>query len=182
MMTKVTVVDATLIAASSSTKNASGERDPDMKQSRKGNQWYIGMKAHIGVDVHSGMAHSVAGLAANVNDVTQAETLLHGHEQAAFDDAGYQGARERSEAFGPTWYAAMRPGLRRHLNPFIAPQFKALTLQKWTAGIRAKVEHPFRVLRRRFGYAKVRYRGLAKDTAKVATLFLLGNLFRRDAD
>jgi len=177
MMKKGTVVDATLIAAPSSTKNASGERDPEMKQTRKGNQWYFGMKAHIGVDAHSGLVHSVAGTAANVNDVTQAGTLLHGLEQEAFGDAGYQGVHKRPEASGPRWYVAMRPGLRRQLNPFIAPQFKALTLEKWKASVRAKVEHPFRVLKRQFGYTKVRYRGLAKNTAQIVTLFALGNLW-----
>jgi IS5 family transposase len=89
MMKKGTVVDATLIAAPSSTKNAEGERDPEMKQAKKGNQWYFGMKAHIGVDAHSGLVHSVVGAAACVNDVTQAGALLHGEEEAAFGDAGY---------------------------------------------------------------------------------------------
>jgi IS5 family transposase len=177
MMKKGTVVDATLIAAPSSTKNAEGERDPEMKQTRKGNQWYFGMKAHIGVDAHSGLVHSVVGTAANVNDVTQAGGLLHGEEEAAFGDAGYQGVHKRIEAQGPQWYVAMRPGLRRKLNPFIAPHFKALLLEKCKASIRAKVEHPFRVLKRQFAYTKVRYRGLAKNTAQIVTLFALSNLW-----
>jgi len=88
MMKKGTLVDATLIAAPSSTKNAEGERDPEMKQAKKDNQWYFGMKAHIGVDAHSGLVHSVVGTAASVNDVTQAGVLLHGEEEAAFGDAG----------------------------------------------------------------------------------------------
>jgi len=177
MMKKGTVVDATLIAAPSSTKNAEGERDPEMKQAKKGNQWYFGMKAHIGVDVHSGLVHRVVGTAANVNDVTQAGALLHGDEGAAFGDAGYQGVHKRIEAQGPQWHVAMRPGLRRKLNPFIAPHFEALSLEKWKASVRAKVEHPFRVLKRQFGYTKVRYRGLAKNTAQVVTLFALSNLW-----
>jgi IS5 family transposase len=177
MMKKGTVVDATLIAAPSSTKNAEGERDPEMKQTQKGNQWYFGMKAHIGVDAHSGLIHSVVGTAANVNDVTQAGALLHGQEDDAFADAGYQGVHKRIEAQGPRWHVAMRPGLRRKLNPFIAPHFDALSLEKWKASVRAKVEHPFRVLKRQFGYTKVRYRGLAKNTAQIVTLFALSNLW-----
>ena len=87
-----TVVDATLIAAPSSTKNGSGERDPEMHQTKKGNQWYFGMKAHIGADAESGLVHTVIGTAANVNDVTQGHGLLHGGEDIVFADAGYQGA------------------------------------------------------------------------------------------
>jgi IS5 family transposase len=101
MLRKGTVVDATLIAAPSSTKNAEGERDPEMKQTKKGNQWYFGMKAHIGVDAHSGLVHTVVGTAASVHDVTQAGALLHGEEEAAFGDAGYQGVHKRPEAQGP---------------------------------------------------------------------------------
>jgi IS5 family transposase len=177
MMKQGTVVDATLIAAPSSTKNAKGERDPEMKQAKKGNQWYFGMKAHIGVDAHSGLVHSVVGTAASVNDVTQAGSLLHGEEEAAFGDAGYQGVHKRPEAAGPAWHVAMRPGLRRKLNPFIAPEFVAEQIERAKASVRAKVEHPFRVLKRQFGYTKVRYRGLAKNTAQIVTLFALGNLW-----
>ena len=177
MMRKGTVVDATLIAAPSSTKNADGERDPEMKQAKKGNQWYFGMKAHIGVDADSGLVHSVVGTAASVNDVTQAGSLLHGEEEAAFGDAGYQGVHKRPEATGPTWHVAMRPGLRRKLNPFIEPEFIAEQIERAKASVRAKVEHPFRVLKRQFGYTKVRYRGLAKNTAQIVTLFALGNLW-----
>ena len=176
-MKKGTVVDATLIAAPSSTKNAEGERDPEMHQTKKGNQWYFGMKAHIGVDAHSGLVHSVVGTAANVNDVTQAGALLHGQEEVAFGDAGYQGVHKRSEAAGPTWHVAMRPGLRRQLNPFIESEFIAEQAEKFKASVRAKVEHPFRVLKRQFGYTKVRYRGLAKNTAQIVTLFALSNLW-----
>jgi IS5 family transposase len=177
MMKKGTVVDATLIAAPSSTKNAEGERDPEMKQAKKGNQWYFGMKAHIGVDADSGLVHSVVGTAANVNDVTQAGALLHGEEEAAFGDAGYQGVHKRPEAAGPAWHVAMRPGLRRKLNPFIEPEFIAEQFERAKASVRAKVEHSFRVLKRQFGYTKVRYRGLKKNTAQVVTLFALSNLW-----
>jgi transposase, IS5 family len=118
----------------------------------------------------------VIGTAANVGDVTQAGGLLHGQEQVAFGDAGYRGVGKRAEAQGHEWHVAMRPGERRKLNPFIAPQ-EALTLEKWKATVRAKVEHSFRVLKRQFGYSKVRYRGLAKNTAQIVTLFALSNLW-----
>ena len=177
MLRTGTAVDATLISAPSSTKNADGERDPEMKQTKKGNNWYFGMKAHIGVDAASGLVHTVVGTAANINDLNVAGQLLHGEEQAAFGDAGYQGVHKRAEAAGPTWHVAMRPGLRRKLNPFIERDFVAERVEKMKASIRAKVEHPFRVLKRQFGFTKVRYRGLAKNTAQIVTLFALSNLW-----
>jgi transposase, IS5 family len=177
MLRTGTAVDATLISAPSSTKNAEGERDPEMKQTKKGNNWYFGMKAHIGVDSSSGLVHTVVGTAANVNDLNVAGQLLHGEEHAAFGDAGYQGVHKRPEAAGPTWHVAMRPGKRKKLNPFIEPDFIAERVEKMKASIRAKVEHPFRVLKRQFGFTKVRYRGLAKNTAQLVTLFALSNLW-----
>ncbi len=177
MLKTGTVVDATIIAAPSSTKNTDGRRDPDMHQTKKGKQWHFGMKAHIGVDAESGLVHTVIGTAANVNDVTQAGALLHGQEDVAFGDAGYQGVHKRPEAEGPTWHVAMRPGLRRKLNPFIEPEFLAEQAEKIKASVRAKVEHPFRVVKQQFGYAKVRYRGLAKNTARLTMLFALSNLW-----
>jgi transposase, IS5 family len=177
-----TVVDATLIAAPSSTKNADGQRDPEMKQTKKGNNWYFGMKAHIGVDAQSGLVHTVAGTAANVNDLNMAGALLHGEEEVAFGDAGYQGVHKRPEAQGPAWHVVMRRGLRRKLNPFIESDFVAERVEKMKASIRAKVEHPFRVVKQQFGFTKVRYRGLGKNTAQLVTLFALSNLWmaRRD--
>jgi IS5 family transposase len=177
MLRSGTAVDATLISAPSSTKNADGERDPEMKQAKKGNQWYFGMKAHIGVDIASGLVHTVATTPANINDLNVAGQLLHGDEEAAFGDAGYQGVHKRPEASGPTWHVSMRPGLRRKLNPFVEPDFVAERVERMKASIRAKVEHPFRVLKRQFGFTKVRYRGLAKNTAQIVTLFALGNLW-----
>ena len=177
MLRTGTAVDATLISAPSSTKNAEGERDPEMKQTKKGNNWYFGMKAHIGVDIASGLVHSVVGTAANVHDLNVAGQLLHGEEHAAFGDSGYRGVRKRAEAQGPTWHVAMRPGQRRKLNPFIQADFVAERVEKMKASIRAKVEHPFRVIKRQFGFTKVRYRGLAKNTAQIVTLFALSNLW-----
>lgn len=177
MLRSGTVVDATLIAAPSSTKNADGERDPQMKQTKKGNNYYFGMKAHIGVDAHSGLVHTVSTTSANVHDLHVAEALLHGQETDVFADAGYQGIDKRAAAGGATWHVAMRPGKRRKLNPFIEQDFLAEQMERLKAGVRAKVEHPFRVIKRQFGYVKVRYRGLAKNTAQVMTLFALSNLW-----
>ena len=172
-----TVVDATLISAPSSTKNAAGERDPEMRQTKKGNQWYFGMKAHVGTDAESGLVHTVVGTAANVNDVTQGHELLHGDEEIVFADAGYQGAMKRPEATGVRWHVAMRPGKRRALD--LANESHQLIdeAERLKASVRAKVEHAFRVIKLQFGFTKVRYRGLAKNTAQLKTLFALSNLW-----
>ncbi|AVS77820.1 IS5/IS1182 family transposase, partial [Paracidovorax avenae] len=178
MLKSGTVVDATLIAAPSSTKNSSGERDPEMKQSRKGQQWYFGMKCHIGVDADSGLVHTVRGTSGAVSDVVEANSLVRASDRDVYADAGYQGAGQRPDARRDvTWHIAMRPGKRRLLDP--AKPIEALTrqLERVKAGIRARVEHPFRVLKRQFGHAKVRYRGLAKNTAQLHTLFALANLW-----
>ena len=173
-----TVVDATLIAAPSSTKNASGERDPQMKQSKKGNQWYFGMKAHIGVDADSGLVHTVRGTAGSVGDVVEANTLLHGEETEAWGDAGYQGAGKRPDARdGVRWHIAMRPGKRKLLDKARLVDDLTDHLERIKASIRAKVEHPFRVIKRQFGHVKVRYKGLVKNTAQLHTLFALSNLW-----
>ncbi len=178
MLRAGTVVDATLISAPSSTKNASGERDPEMKQSQKGKQWYFGMKAHIGVDADSGLVHTVRGTAGSVNDVVEANALLHGEETQAWGDAGYQGAGKRPDAKdGVRWNIAMRPGKRKQLDKTKPLDQLADQLERIKASIRAKVEHPFRVIKRQFGHVKVRYRGLAKNTAQLHTLFALSNLW-----
>ena len=173
-----TVVDATLISAPSSTKNQSGERDPEMHQSKKGAQWYFGMKAHIGVDAESGLVHTVRGTPGNVNDVVQANSLLHGQERDVFADAGYQGAAKRPDARPEVnWHIAMRPGKRRALDKTRSLHQLIDELERLKASVRAKVEHPFRVVKRQFGHCKVRYRGLKKNTAQLVTLFALSNLW-----
>ena len=179
LLKKGTVVDATLIAAPSSTKNSTGQRDPEMHQTKKGNQWHHGMKAHIGVDAQSGLVHSVIGTAANVADVTQATGLLHGQERDVFADAGYQGIAKRDEAkeLDVRWHVAMRPGKRRALDRSCKSEQLIEQVEKLKASVRAKVEHPFRVLKQQFGYARVRYRGLAKNTARITMLFALSNLW-----
>jgi IS5 family transposase len=173
-----TVVDATLIAAPSSTKNKSGERDPEMHQSKKGQQWYFGMKAHIGVDAESGLVHTVRGTAGNVADVVEANSLLHGQEKLALGDAGYQGVDKRPDANPEVqWHVAMRPGKRKKLDKTQLLDRMKDDFERTKASIRAKVEHPFRVLKQQFGHVKVRYRGLAKNTAQLHTLFALSNLW-----
>jgi IS5 family transposase len=177
MVRQGTIVDATIIDAPSSTKNAQGKRDPEMHQTKKGNNYFFGMKAHIGVDLHTGLVHSVVGTAANVNDVTQAGELLHGKETLVFGDAGYQGVEKREENQGRAvqWFIAMRPGKIAQMKRGLA---KAQTeFEHMKASLRARVEHPFRVIKRQFGHTKVRYRGLAKNTAQLKMLFALSNLW-----
>jgi len=173
-----TVVDATLIPAPSSTKNKTQSRDPEMHSSKKGNQWHFGMKAHIGADAESGLVHSVRGTSGHVSDVTEGNSLLHGQESVAFGDAGYQGIDKRADARADvTWHVALRPGKRRALDKANAADALIDQVEKLKAGVRAKVEHPFRVIKRQFGFIKVRYRGLKKNTAQLFTLFALSNLW-----
>ena len=179
MLKRGSIVDATIIAAPSSTKNKDGERDPEMRQTKKGNQWHFGMKAHIGVDADSGLVHTVVGTAANVNDVTQAHALVHGDETDVFADAGYQGVGKRDETqeINVNWHVAMRPGKRKVLDKSTPMGAILDQLERAKASIRAKVEHPFRVIKRQFGHVKVRYRGLAKNTAQLHALVALSNLW-----
>jgi IS5 family transposase len=173
-----TIVDATIISAPSSTKNQDGERDPAMHQTKKGNQWFFGMKAHIGVDDASGLVHHVACTAANVSDVTQAHKLLHGKEDTVFGDSGYTGVGKREElsAAKAVFLIAEKPSTIKAMKTK-REQREARTLERLKASVRAKVEHPFRVIKRQFGYIKVRYRGIAKNAAQVLTLFALSNLW-----
>ena len=174
-----TIVDATIIAAPSSTKNRTGQRDLEMRQVKKGNQYHFGMKLHIGVDSGTGLVHSLSTTSANVHDVTEAHRLLHGGERLVWGDAGYIGVQRREENLGleVDWQVAMKPGQRRKLEPDSA---EALG-EKVKASIRAKVEHPFLDVKRIFGYAKVRYRGLAKNRNRLALLLGLSNLMRAKA-
>jgi IS5 family transposase len=174
-----TVVDATLIAAPSSTKNAGGERDPEMHQSKKGNQWHFGMKCHIGVDSNSGLVHTVVSTPGHEADVSHAHKLLHGQESHALGDSGYQGVDKRAEAAKSevTWHIAMRKGLRKKLD--LGTQLGMLKekYEQTKASMRAKVEHPFRIVKQQFGFSKVRYRGIAKNDNKLQTMFALANLW-----
>jgi len=173
-----TIVDASLIDAPSSTKNREGRRDPEMHQTRKGKQWYFGMKMHIGVDDMTGVVHSLVSTAANVNDVTQAHHLLHGEEKRAFGDAGYQGVEKRPEHRDSNidWHIALRPGKRHTLTNSKADRLTE-EIEQLKASMRAIVEHPFRVIKRQFVFTKVRYRGLAKNDNALHTMFALSNLY-----
>jgi len=177
-MKQGTIIDATLIAAPSSTKNEKRERDPEMHQTKKGNQWYFGMKVHIGMDKDSGLIHSVETTAANVHDLTPAAELLHGEEEVVYADAGYQGIEKREEMEGKatTFRTAMRPG-KRKLLPKTAEGWVDEWCERAKAHIRAKVEHPFRVIKQQFGFQKTRLRGMMKNRCKVNVLAALTNLF-----
>ena len=176
LMRTGTIADATIIAAPSSTKNQGNARDPDMRQAKKGNVWHFGMKAHIGVDAESGLVHTVVGTAANVNDVTQAGALLQGQETMAFGDAGYRGVDKREEAQGPTWHVAMRPGQRKQLDSKHRWARLLEKAEKLKASVRAKVEHPFHVIKNLFRHKKARYKGMAKNEGQLFSLFGLANL------
>jgi len=176
LMRQGTIVDATIIAAAPSTKNKQKSRDPEMHQTKKGNQWYFGMKAHIGADVASGVVHTVVGTAANQADITQAAALLHGQESDVFADAGYTGADKRPEHAGRevSWNIAVKrsiiKALPKRLRDWAEPVEQAL------AQVRAPVEHPFHIVKNLFRHKKLRYRGLAKNTVQLYTLFALANL------
>jgi IS5 family transposase len=184
LMLKVgSAIDATLISAPSSTKRA-GTRDPEMSQTQKGGSWYFGMKAHIGVDAESGLVHTVKCTPANVHDVTVAHDLLHGKEKVAFADAGYIGVEKRKVDVGKgkkkckvKWHVAMRPSKRRKLDKTNRLDRIYDKIEQLKAGVRAKVEHAFRVLKCQFGYRKARYRGMAKNTAQIQTQFALANIW-----
>ena len=173
-----TVVAAPWIATSTFTKNKGKARDPDMHSSKKGNQWYFGMTAHIGADAESGLVHTVHGASDHASDISEANTLLQGEESVAFGDVGYQGIEKRLDAkVDVSWYVAMRRSKRKALDKDTEADATIDQAEKLKAGMGAKVEHPFRVIKRQFGFGKVRYRSLGKNTAQLFTLFALSNLW-----
>jgi len=185
LMREGTMIDATLIAAPSSTKNAKGERDPDMHQTKKGNQWHFGMKAHIGADADSGLVHSLHTTPAHASDVAHTADLLHGEQTQVFADAGYTGAPQRAEVVQAQAEGGIRPDVdwqiaqrRSTVNKLLQGPHKTLVLamERAKARVRARVEHAFHVLKNLFGHRKVRYKGLAKNTAQLYSLFGLVNL------
>ena len=179
LMKEGTIVDATIIAAAPSTKNKAKERDPQMHQTKKGNQYYFGMKAHIGADMESGLVHTVTTTAANVADITETHKLLHGEESVAFADAGYIGVEKREEIIAAHAQVEFIVGAKRSkIKALPAGPLKdaKLALEKVKAQVRAFVEHPFHILKNLFRYRKARYRGLAKNYAQLHTLFALANL------
>ena len=176
LMRQGTIVDATIIAAPSSTKNKEKARDPEMHQTKKGNQWHFGMKAHIGVDVASRLVHTVVGTAANEADVTQTAKLLHGQEEDVFGDAGYTGADKRPELADcdVCWNIAIKRSIIKALPQTLREL--AEPVERALAQMRAVVEHPFHIVKNRFRHKKLRYRGLKKNTAQLHALFALANL------
>lgn len=176
LMRKGTIVDATLIAASPSTKNKDRKRDPEMHQTKKGNQWYFGMKGHIGVDIDSGIVHSVEGTAANVHDRNKLHDLLHGKEKAIFGDSGYASDKDKETCrkYGVVHWGVNDKGKRNH--PLSSTQRKK---NRKKSSVRAKVEHPFRIMKDQWGHRKVRYKGIEKNTLQLHALFALANLYMK---
>jgi len=168
-----TIMDATLIAASPSTKNRQQRRDPDMSQSKKGNQWYFGMKAHVGVDVHSGLVHTAGVTTGKVHDAKVIDHLIREDDRAVFGDKGYvnEKLKRAARAAGVYWAVKEKKKPGRKLSN------SQKKLNKKHGSVRAKVEHVFRVMKCQFGYRKVRYRGIKKNGAQVFALLALANLY-----
>lgn len=174
MLKEGSIIDASIVAAPTSTKNQDNARDPQMHQTKKGNQWHFGMKMHIGVDDVFGLTHSVSTTPANAHDITEAGNLLHGAETFVWADAGYAGIEKREEHADRAvqWNVAMRPGKRKQLDP----KSGVAKHERTKASVRARGEHPFRYVKQVFGYAKVRYRGLKKNHERISLLLGFANL------
>ena len=174
LLGKGTIVDATIVNAPSSTKNASGKRDPQMHQTKKGNQWYFGMKAHTGTDAEHGLVHTLVCTAANVHDATVVGELLHGQEEAMYGDSAYQAneLKQMAKDCGMEYKVCERAKRGRPLTERQKQRNRAISR------IRAFGEHPYLVVKRLWGHVKVRYRGIAKNYAQMCTLFALANLYR----
>ena len=169
-----TIVDATLIAAPPSTKNAAGERDPQMHQSKKGNEWHFGMKLHIGVDGQTGLIHSASVTAGNVHDSQELPNLLHGGETRLYGDSAYRGQNQREQLKDLAPRAKDFTNKRAARNRPLSVADKQTNRRK--SSVRSKVEHPFLTLKRIWGFAKVRYRGLAKNANRAFAMLALINL------
>ena len=180
-----TIVDSTLIAAPASTKNQKKERDPDAHSTKKGNLWYFGFKAHIGVDKEYGLVHTVKATSANAHDVTMTSELLHGEEDDMYGDNGYQGANKREDAI---IYNKNGKKIKYIINRKRSTikklsksgQYKAKRKEREKSSVRAKVEHVFAVVKRQLGYRRTRYRGLKKQISKINIMFALANLILAD--
>lgn len=185
LLKKGTIVDSTLIAAPSSTKNREKKRDPEAHQTKKGNTWHFGYKAHIGVDRDSGLVHHVCATAANVSDVVMTPELLTGAEETVHGDSGYLGANKREGAIVKNckgkkirYKLNRRPSQVKRLSK--SGQYAAKRAERKKSSVRAKVEHVFGVVKGLFGYRKTRYRGLRRQTAKLNMVFALANLYLAD--
>ncbi|HTK63001.1 MAG TPA: IS5 family transposase [Pseudonocardia sp.] len=173
------IVDATIIAAPSSTKNASGQRDPQMHQTKKGNQWYFGMKAHIGVDAGTGYVHSVTCTAANVHDLDEAVNLVRDDDEVVYCDAGYQGAQKRPDIAGDEHLSTVQWRVAARKAALKAMPAHDRVMESRKASVRAKVEHPFLIVKRDFGFTKTRYRGIGKNLNHLNMLFASANWLMR---
>ena len=185
ILKKGTIVDSTIISAPPSTKNKEKKRDPDAHQTKKGNTWHFGYKAHIGVDRDSGLVHTVKTTAANIHDVTMTSKLLHGEEETVNGDSGYIGAEKREDAIVRNkagkkiqYRINRRPSQIRKLSRI--GQYKAKKREHAKSSVRAKVEHVFGVVKGRLKFKKTRYRGLQKQEAKFNIMFALANLILAD--
>jgi len=172
-ITTGTIVDATIIHAPSSTKNDSGKRDPEMHQTKKGNEWYFGMKAHVGMDSKVRLVHSVVATPANVHDSRVLGSLLHGEETRIWGDSAYQGQTEVMRAAAP--YASDFTNRRASRGRVLSDRERAINRTK--SRVRSRVEHVFHVVKRIFGFVKVRYRGIEKNAQRLVVNFALANLY-----
>jgi IS5 family transposase len=180
MMRGGTIMDATLISAPSSTKNEKKERDPEMHQTKKGNMWYFGMKCHIGVDAGSGYTHSLETTAANVHDITVAPQLIREDDEVVYGDSGFLGIEKREEVQASPHLSTKEYRINRRYNSVQRMPEGHIDWEKQIerrkSSIRSKVEHPFLIIKRFFGFAKTVYRGLGKNTHRLYTLFTSCNL------
>jgi len=176
------IIDATIIKAPSSTKNASGKRDPEMHQTKKGNEWHFGMKAHVGVDAGTGYVHSVTATAANAHDITEASKLIRDDDEVVYGDAGYLGIEKREEIKADTQKSQIeyrinrRPGAMRQDAKNISNQMDR-KIESRKSSVRSKVEHVFRIIKRQFGFNKVVYRGIEKNLSRLFVLFASANAY-----
>jgi len=181
------IVDATIIAAPSSTggtsrlrgKNATGTRDPGMHQTRKGNQWYFGFKAHLGVDAGTGYAHTVTVTAANIHDLDEAPHLVRADDEVVYADYGYQGVAKRPEVAEDEHLSSIKWRIAARKGALKTMPVPDRVIESRQAGVRAKVEHPFLIVKRDFGFRKTRYRGLVKNRNHVHVLFASANWLMR---
>ena len=182
MMHGGTIIDATIIKAPSSTKNESGERDPEMHQTKKGEEWHFGMKAHIGTDAGTGYVHSVTGTAANVHDIKEASKLIREDDEVVYGDSGYVGLEKREEIKGDTKRSKIeyrinrRPGALRRGSTNVGKQWDR-HIESRKSSVRSKVEHVFRIIKIQFGFKKVTYRGLEKNLNRLFALFTSANAY-----
>ena len=181
MMHGGTIVDATIISAPSSTKNRDGKRDPEMHQTKKGSQWYHGMKVHSGVDAGSGYVHTITGTAANVHDIVETVKLLRDDDRVMYGDSGYSGASKRDEIKNDERFQGLE--FRINMRPSsikLSPAYSGINwdreMEKRKSSVRCKVEHPFLIVKNYFGYSKTAYRGIEKNMNRFNILFASANL------